>query len=234
MRAPHLAVYHWNFMKINIVVGGRFNAPQMALALARQTDVKIYSSAPSKYWPGTEGCVKIIPHPSIVYAKLFRKMPGRKFKDTSALFFSKIAAKVMRKDADVIYAWATFGLEAMISGKSRGALSILDRACPHITYQEALLSEEADKLGVNFHKSARSIIGRCLEEYDVADLIVVPSLYTKRTFLECGIPENKIHIIGLGPNFQQRESYFPTLPSHQKKFTVGIIAGSILRKGIVY
>ena len=221
-------------MKINMVLGGRFNAPPMAAALARKTDLKIYSSAPSSYWPGAEDCVTVIPHLSIIYAKLSRRLPSRKFKDFSTQFFSSVAARFMRRDADVIYAWATFGLEAMRAGRARGAITLLDRACPHIRFQETLLAEEADILGVPFNKSAPDFVERCIEEYAVADTIVVPSNYTKRSFVNLGFPESSLRLISLGPNFQPKQSFVPRLTSQTDTFVVGVVAGSLLRKGLSY
>ncbi len=221
-------------MKINMVVGGRFNAPPMAAALARKTDLKIYSSVPSSYWPGAENCVTVIPHLSIIYAKLSRRSPSRKFKDFSTQFFSSLAARFMRGDADVIYAWATFGLEAMKAGQSRGAITLLDRACPHILFQENLLAEEADMLGVPFNKSAPDFLERCIEEYAIADTIVVPSNYTKRSFINLGFPESSLRLISLGPNFEPKQSFMANLPSQTDTFVVGVVAGSLLRKGLRY
>lgn len=221
-------------MKINMVVGGRFNAPPMAAALARKTDLNIYSSAPSSYWPGAEDCVTVIPHLSIIYAKLSRRLPSRKFKDFSTQLFSSLAARFMRRDADVIYAWATFGLEAMKAGQARGAITLLDRACPHIRFQENLLAEEADLLGVPFNKSTPRFVERCVEEYTVADTIIVPSNYTKRSFVNLGFPESSLRLISLGPNFEPKQSFTPRPTSQTDTFIVGVVAGSLLRKGLRY
>jgi len=218
-------------MKVNMVVGGRFNAPPMAHALARLTDLRIYSSAPPSYWPGAGRCVTVVPHLSIIYNKLTKRLPGRTFKDVSTRLFS-VAASLAMRDADVIYAWATFGYESMKKGRARGATVLLDRACPHIRSQEDLLTEEAESLGVRFVRSADTFVERCIEEYSLADLIVLPSRYTMRSFIEHGFPESKICLISLGPNFEPSSQKIPR--EHKEMFTLGVIAGSVLRKGLRY
>lgn len=214
-----------------MVVGGRFNAPPMASALSRMTDLRIYSSVPPSYWPGAEQCVKVVPHLSILYEKLTKRLPSRQFKDISTQLFSTMTAALMRRDVDVVYAWATFGREAMKVGRNRGAIVLLDRACPHIRFQEELLAEEAEMLGVPFHRSAGSFVERCLEEYSLADLILLPSRYTMRSFIKLGFPESSLRLVSLGPNFEPRKI---ASQRDQLSFTVGVVAGSLLRKGLRY
>ena len=221
-------------MKIDMIVGGRFNAPPMAAALARLSDLKVYSSIPASYWPGAERCIRFIPHMSILYEKVSRRLPGRHFKDKSTHFFSKLSSIVMRDDTDVLYAWATFGREAMLKARKLECNTILDRACPHIYFQEELLMEESELLGVSFSKSAVSFVERCVEEYNLADIIVVPSNYTKRSFLEKGFSESSLRLISLGPNFKPKQEYKPKLRKKSDSFTVGVVAGSLLRKGLLY
>ena len=66
-----------------MVVGGRFNAPQVAKAIAQITDLRVYSSVPASYWPEVEKCVRFVPHVSLLLGKLTRRSPGRRFKDVS-------------------------------------------------------------------------------------------------------------------------------------------------------
>ncbi len=221
-------------MKVNMVVGGRFNAPPMAEQLARHSDLRVYSSVPGAYWRGAGSCVRPIPHLSILYEKLSGRLPSRKFKDFSTRWFSILAASFMRKDAEVIYAWASFGREAMQIGRSRGAVTLLDRACPHIAFQEELLAEEADFLDVPFHKSARHFVSRCIEEYELADIIVVPSTYTMRSFVERGFPETALRLISLGPSFLPKKRCEVQEPNQAAPFVLGVVAGSLLRKGLRY
>ncbi len=220
--------------KINLVVGGRYHAHRLAAVMVHQTDLKIYSSAPPSYWPGAEKQVSIVPHLSNIYAKLTRRMPSRRFKDLSTQLFSSLAANLMRQDADIIYAWATFGLEAIKVGHARGAVSVLERSCPHILFQENLLQEESEMLGIPFVKSNRRFVDRCLEEYEIADKIIVLSNYAKRSFLERGFPESVLHLISLGPNFEPKQSLTPRAGSQTDAFVVGVVAGGVLRKGLKY
>jgi len=218
-------------MRVNMVVGGRYNAPPMARALARISDLRVYSSVPPGYWPGAEQCVTVVPHISILYNKITRKPPGRTFKDISTRIFNECAARIMRS-ADVYYTWATFGYESMKRRRREDAAFLLDRACPHIRFQEDVLSEESDRIGVPFTRSSPAFVDRCVEEYALADLIVVPSNYTKRSFVNRGVPESRIRLISLGPNVEPTQRNPARRPP--SVFTVGVVAGAVLRKGLTY
>ncbi len=213
-----------------MVVAGRFNAPQVARVLARLTDLRIYSSVPGGYWLDEKDLVTIVPHLSMIYSKLSNQLPMRYFDEMSTRLFSA-ATSICMRDADVIYAFATYGYEAMKKGRENGSTVLLDRACPHVHFQQALLAEEAELLSIPFECNSQSLVERSIKEYELADYIVVPSRYTMRSFTDRGFPESRMKLISLGPNFEPKGLKKGDETTH---FTMGVVAGAVLRKGLHY
>ncbi|MDC3315663.1 glycosyltransferase family 4 protein [Candidatus Thioglobus sp.] len=220
-------------MKINIVVGGTFHAPILASNLIRLGyDVKIYTSTPKFKFKDKALLDKVVFVPMIF--QIFRKLINRPiwsgFKYFDSVVFDWVVSKIMR-DCDVVYGFAGNSCFSGASVKQRGGKFILDRACPHIEYQNDLLLSESKELQVKFYKLGRRTLTRSKLEYQVADRIVVPSKYTYNTFLGRDVDFNKIDIIPLDANASAPQK-------NPKKtntgFTIGVVGGGLLRKGYIY
>lgn len=83
--------------------------------------------------------------------------------------------------------------------KSLGKIFILDRACPHVKYQQKIIEEDAIKLELNTNNflHTKKWIDRCIKEYEICDKIVVPSNYSMNSFIDEGIKRNKLYKIPL-------------------------------------
>ena len=224
-------------MKINLLVGARFNGKIVSDAYYDMgMDADIYTSSPSKNWQNGASKqarrVHFVPLFSGILEGLTGVAPSRTMKDRSAVLFDVMASLAMRP-CDVLHMWATFGLISARKQKRRGGKVVLDRACPHIRFQEDLLQAEADYLGFKFPRSSPEMIDRCLGEYEIADRIIVPSLYSHRSFVERGISADKLEIIRLDSNFSpKRQVEAGRDPG--REFVLGCVGGSFLRKGIIY
>ena len=74
------------------------------------------------------------------------------------------------------------------------------------------------------------VVERELREYQEADYISIPSQFVKRTFLQYGIPEEKLIQIPYGVNLQ----HFYPIPKEDKTFRIIHCANLSLRKGVPY
>ncbi len=122
----------------------------------------------------------------------------------------------------------------LISGRrahSLGAKYVCDRGSSHLRYQGAILSEENRLWGlepVDF--AARSL---ALEEgeYEEADAITVPSEFARRSFVEMGVPSEKLHKIPYGVRLDR----FRRMAEPAKDRFEVLFAGQVgLRKGVPY
>jgi len=122
------------------------------------------------------------------------------------------------------------GLSAKIARERYGALTICDRPATHITYHENNTREEAARVGVTYNRSDPRMIDLELRAYDLADLIVVPSEYVRRTFVESGVPAAKMRTIPFGVDL----SMFHPVAKKDDTFRIICVAQMIARKGIGY
>ena len=111
-----------------------------------------------------------------------------------------------------------------------GAVTISDRPCSHIVFQEQILREEYELQGQRFKGIDPYLKQRELDEYESCDLIVVPSTFALRSFVELGVPAKKLRQNTLGADLR----LFKPLPKHDDIFRV-IYAGALsFQKGIPY
>ncbi len=113
----------------------------------------------------------------------------------------------------------------------RGGKFICDRGSTHQRYQERIVSEEYRRWGVDLPVS--DIRDTIREEaiYAMSDAITVGSMFAWRSFLEEGVPAEKVHVIPYGVRL---EAFVRQTEPSADSFDV-LFAGSIsLRKGVPY
>lgn len=221
-------------MKINIVIGGTFHLVMLAQNMIDLGhDVKIYSPTPSFKIRNKEVRSRMVYVP--MFFQLIRKITNRPLPSLCKLFdsllFDFITSLIMR-ETDLLYGFAGVSYFCGKKQKKKNKTYFLDRGCPHVDYQNNLMIEEANKLGVHFSSLDKQTLKRCRNEYALADKILVPSKYTYDTFLEKGFDEKKLLITPVGAKTEYRINEKKKI--NTQIFTVGFIGGSLLRKGGLY
>lgn len=135
------------------------------------------------------------------------------------------------EDTDIFTAISGCGLLSGRTAKLLGAKYVCDRGSTHIQHQLNVLREEHTEWGMPFTPTHERIVERELNEYQEADLITVPSDYSKKTFIEHGIDESKIKSIRYGADINQ---FYPTEYREKRELIVAYIGGINIRKGIQY
>src|SRR6202041_2835329 len=98
-------------------------------------------------------------------------------------------------------------------------------------YQERIVAEEYRRWGVSRPITDIRDILREEKIYAAADAITVPSTFAARSFIEEGLPPEKIHVIPYGVRLEQ---FVRTGEPPADRFEV-LFAGSVgLRKGVPY
>ena len=225
--------------KVNIVVGGRFNANQIYHAFASLGyDVKLYTSSPARFFKNVprNNIVFVVKPIQVLQKTLNTRMP-RLLSELNAVAFDWLISRFMRR-ADILWGFNGDSLYCGLETQRHGGLYIVDRACPHFLCQEELLAREAKKIGYPYARFSGRMRNRFVREYEVADAIVVPSNYSHKSFVERGLPEAKLHIIPLDGN-ASRPASEPAASRrddavNDRAFRVGVVGGSFLRKGIIY
>ncbi len=110
-----------------------------------------------------------------------------------------------------------------------GAKYVCDCGSSHARYQRQIMLEEYRRWGITVPEWREP--RREETEYENADAITVLSGFAKRSFIECGVPAEKIHMTLLGV---QLDAFRQTAEPPTDSFEI-LFAGSVsFRKGIPY
>lgn len=100
---------------------------------------------------------------------------------------------------DAFIAISGAGLKTGRLVQERGGKFICDRGSTHIRYRAELIEEEHLRWGIaEGSKDDPRDLAREEAIYDTADAITVPSTYSRRTYIDRGIPAEKIHTLPYG------------------------------------
>jgi glycosyltransferase involved in cell wall biosynthesis len=216
-------------MKVAIAVVRPFHITMMANALRRHAEsVTVYSSAPRKFFGKLDPDVEthLVPAPAEILSK-FIPLPRLAFL-RGVTIWDRLVAAAMPK-ADLVIGMATTSLATGHAARRQGGRFALDRACPHVDFQQELTRVEAAKVGARFDPEPAWFRERQIAEYEAADIILTPSDYTARSF-PAGLREKCVIAPLLGRMSAKREIRLV----RNTPFTVGVLGGDPLRKGYLY
>lgn len=132
---------------------------------------------------------------------------------------------------DAFVAISGAGLKTGREVQRRGGRFVCDRGSSHQRYQERIVREEFRRWGLSYPVSDERDTVREEKIYEVADLITVPSGFAARSFIEMGLPAEKIRRIPYGVRL---ERFHPVGEPPTGRFEV-LFAGAVsLRKGVPY
>ncbi len=146
------------------------------------------------------------------------------------VFAQRVAERLTESDADILVGWSSAILEGLELATQKGIKTIVERGSSHIQHQSDILEEATLRLGLARPQiTPPEIISRELREYELADLITVPSQIAARTFIERGVDAERVFVNPLGVDLGQ----FRPRSSRRSGDTVRIISvGAIgVRKG---
>lgn len=132
------------------------------------------------------------------------------------------------RPCDIYIALASVGLRSGRRAKELGARYVCDRPCTHIVTQNELLHAAFEAAGVHFGGIDRRVIEKELAEYEQADLVLVPSRFSKQSFLARGMPEEKLVLAPYGVDFGK---FYPTGSPDPERFDVLFVGAASMRKG---
>jgi glycosyltransferase involved in cell wall biosynthesis len=132
---------------------------------------------------------------------------------------------------DVFHSLSSYAVSSHQAAKGRfGALTVCDRGSSHILHQKRILSEEYELQGIPIPRFDRRGIERELWEYENCDLIFVPSRFAWRSFVESGVPQEKLRLNPYGADLK----LFHPVPKEDDVFRVIFVGQLSVRKGIQY
>ena len=193
-------------LKIAIVVHGRFHAFDLARELLKQDhDVTLFTNYPkavcSRFGIPSQKVHSFLLHGVLtrIFEVIQKKLGWKPPESLLCAYFSAWAAKqLIRERWDVVQCWSGVGLEVFQAMKDQGALCVCERGSTHIRFQSNLLTQEQERTGAQIECPRPWIIKRELKEYALADMVNVPSTFSKKSFISEGFPESKLSVTLLG------------------------------------
>lgn len=218
-------------MQVAVSTTRPFHSALLANALVKHgARVRIYSSAPRRYFRRLEDSVGVTLVPSLLQTAMhFAGVPtSPNLLHADSWLYDHAVATVIRP-GDLFIGWATASLTTARAAKRRGARFVLDRACPHVDFQQQIVEQESAALGIPWRPQPAWFRDRQLAEYAEAERILTPSEYTRATF-----PEAMRGKIIKAPLFGRCAFPAQTHPERHAEFTVGAVGGEPVRKGYLY
>lgn len=223
--------------KVTIVVGGRWHAIDLARELHQagwlHRLITNYPKFKTRQWGVPDSKVVSLPL-TLLLNRVIPKLGGeawqRKFQPHSFRLFGEAAVRYL-EGSTLIHGWSAVAEPSLIWAKQREIPFVVEHSSAHISVQSQILKHEYQKLGIDYTEAIHpEIMAQELREYALADRITVPSLFTKRTFLQQGFTEqNLIH----NPFGTSLETFSPG-NKQDKTFRVVYAGSLIVRKGIHY
>jgi len=140
-----------------------------------------------------------------------------------------VATKI--KEPTILFSLSGSGLNSGKKAINIGGHYICDRSSSHIVYQNQILTEEYAKWNLKFKGIDPRIIAKEEEEYQLAEFITVPSEFVKNSFIEKGIPQEKILKIPFGARL---ERFYKIENPKINKFIILWVGQVSIRKGFLY
>jgi glycosyltransferase involved in cell wall biosynthesis len=132
---------------------------------------------------------------------------------------------------DVFVALSGAGLETGRLAKRRGGRYICDRGSTHIRFAERTIAEEFERWSEPWVGIDPRPVAREEEEYDTADAITVPSEFCVRSYVQMGVPPEKIRKVPYGVEL----SRFRKVSDPPKdRFEVLFVGRVAFHKGVPY
>lgn len=134
-------------------------------------------------------------------------------------------------ECDALIAISGAALKAGRLLQARGGKYICDRGSTHARYQWRLLSQEHQHWGAPLDIYDPRDTEREERQYAQADCIAVPSSFAARSFVEEGIPADKMRVIPYGVRL---DAFRPVASPAADSFDVLFVGQVSLRKGVPY
>jgi glycosyltransferase involved in cell wall biosynthesis len=197
-------------LRIALVVHGRFHAFDLARGLLeRAHDVTVFTNYP-KWAAARFGIPRNVVRsfwPHGVLARTTAKLQQRKLVQQPEawlhpMFGGWAAGELAKERWDVIHPWSGVAEETLRSLAGLPTWRLLMRGSAHIRTQARLLEEEEHRTRVRQDRPSRWIIAREEREYELADKIAVLSTFAYDSFIDEGLPREKLTLLPLGARLE--------------------------------
>lgn len=173
--------------------------------------------------------------------KLLSSLPARYYYSLKRMYLDHISQRYLsRQRPDLFHGWTHECLRSLETAKNQGTVAILERNYCHPRHSQEMLAEEYRRRGQSWPPPApwalrawdhwQRELTTALEECQIADYILVPSPFTRETFVARGFPEKKLVLLPRGVDI----TVFRPRPQPDQVFRVLFVGELCYRKGVPY
>ncbi|MBI2361076.1 MAG: glycosyltransferase family 4 protein [Deltaproteobacteria bacterium] len=130
---------------------------------------------------------------------------------------------------DVFHGISYCGLRSGCTAQRMGVKWVCDAVNSHLVFQDEILAEEYDRVGLEYERQDRRFLDYAEASYEQADLITIPSVFVRGTFLAKGVPEEKLAFVPWGVDLLR---FYPTASPQGNVFRVLFVGHLSVRKGL--
>ncbi len=134
-------------------------------------------------------------------------------------------------EADLFYGMSQCALLSMRRAVSMGMPAVLDSANCHVASLFSQVAREGRAFGLPHDFLGERTVARTAQEYELATHIRVLSTVARQTFVERGIPPERITVIPPGVDLAR---FRPGAGKQDDVFRIGFVGQVCLRKGVQY
>ena len=144
-------------------------------------------------------------------------------------WFDRACRREINLAWEVTHLWNSQATGAARRARALDRRLIIDRASTHIVAQTRLLAEAYGRHGINYEPTYRETIERCVEEYELADIVLTPSELSHRSFLEQGFDRRRLVRCPFGAELNR----FTPRQRPPERFRAVFVGQLGVRKGIL-
>jgi glycosyltransferase involved in cell wall biosynthesis len=220
-------------MKITVSTHGRFHAFELARGLhAHGALDQLITPYPA--WAVRKITSADLPIQSAVWIEYLKRFSskmrlGNKPDAFIGRKFGQFASRAKMDASDIFVGWSNASLEAIPLARAAGLKIVIERGSSHIEHQTEVLMGAYQSLGIKPAETPIGVIERELAEYDLADMIAVPSEFAAKTFVDRGVSASKLIVNNYGVDltrFKPSES-----PAEHPKPRILFVGQVGVRKG---
>lgn len=198
-------------MKIALAVHGRFHAFDLARELRRLGHQAVlftnFPRSESRRWGVPDECTRTFLAHGVAGRIAWRLSQGLGLPYPEAQLYESygrwLARELAKESWDVIHIWSGFCEESFKAMRGQKALLVCHRSSSHIDTQFRLLEEEKKRVGRPLESPSAWIRSREKREYDLADVVHVPSRFARESFAREGFDVEKVYVIRHGVNTRE-------------------------------
>lgn len=228
-------------MKTVFCVNGKFSAFDYCKHLNKK-NASLHLITTYPYWHLKNYGLKTSQTTRFIWLELVKRVNQKIFIDqglflignlidnlTHVIFDYLCSKKLKKLKFDKLIIFSGSAEKSLLVAKIFKAKSFLIRGSSHILYAKKILELESKKCNINIDIPNNNLIRREINEYKIADKIIVHSKFAFKSFLENGFSKNKILVLPLGLDRPLKSNFLKKKKTHKQILYLGQVS---IRKGV--